>query len=118
MTSRRLWIFFFLVTLPFLLMVVVNVSMGTPSSTYNATQCTRYCHDHGCAHVTVAIEGPVSTPFFRLARKLYVANIRWLHHNPFGMSYKEINLVIYVLILPLLGLVFLWGILRKRGRNV
>ena len=51
MSPRRAWFLFLLAaTLPWGAMFATNALMGTPPSTYSASECTRACHDRGCHH--------------------------------------------------------------------
>ena len=45
--------------------------------------------------------------------RLYEKNIALLKENKLGLTYKEINLLIYVVVFPILSGVMLWGVLRK-----
>ncbi len=46
-------------------------------------------------------------------QNLYNKNIVWLHNNPFGLSYRAINLIIYVFGIPLFMALLLGNIIRK-----
>ncbi|WNJ18318.1 hypothetical protein [Pontibacter sp. G13] len=43
---------------------------------------------------------------------LYVQNIEWLKRNPLGISYQEMNLLVYVVLGPLMLLLLIWGMIR------
>jgi len=93
----------------FSLAVIITVNETSPLPTRELSQknCTRHCHDKGCIHYQ---EEEVS-PFLL---SVYKQNIYWLKQNPFGLSYKEMNLLLYVIIAPFLIIVLLWGLIRKK----
>lgn len=97
--------------LPFLIMVIVNLNF-VPSIEFDETKCTRYCHNNTCEHFfRNQNENRISSVII----DVYTQNINWLKSNPFGLSYQQSNLVLYVFIGPLLILFLLWGVLRKRN---
>ena len=100
----RKWII--LLFLPIVLAVIVNETSPAPSHDFQAEQCTRYCHDHGCKHLS-----PDSKQSW--VGKLYIANINWLKHNPAGLSYQTINVLLYVILAPILIILLFWGVMRK-----
>ena len=108
---RKARVFWALVLLPFLIMVVVNETSEAPTFSYYSKKCTRYCHNHGCLHVYTKYDIH-SKGYLKAMDSLYKANIQWLKHNGLGLSYAEINLLLYVIVLPLLMLLLLWGAVR------
>ena len=96
-----------LLLIPVLTIVVTNELSPAPTTTYQEGKCTRYCHNKACLH----------TEENRLTNGLssiYQGNIHWLKYNPVGIDYEEMNIVVYVLLYPLLVIVLLWGLIRKR----
>ncbi len=94
------------------LTLVVNKQAAAPTHARRAAECTRYCHDHGCPHAS----NPGEHQQIRtLAFALYHANVRLLQEQPW-MSYREINLFVYVLLWPLL-IAFLAALLVYRARR-
>lgn len=88
----RIWLYWLPVLAVPLLLAGVNSASPAPDRAYRPDRCTRYCHDHGCPHLEAAwIEKPLQ------------AHMEWLRANPFGLAYQTINLVLYVLLLPLLA---------------
>ena len=86
--------------------IIVNETARKPSDKFEKEYCTRACHNHGCKH----IEWNNKTIL-----KMYSANIRWLKHNPLGISYKEMNVLLYVVLVPLLILLLIWNLMRKQN---
>lgn len=105
------WFLFLIVLIPTLSIIGVNEFSRAPSHQYEASHCTRACHDKGCKHYRKRVETKAVSG--RLT-KLYVANIRWLKQNPLGLSYQAMNLLLYVFISPLLILLLIWGLIRKK----
>ncbi len=106
-----IWVGFILA--PFLIMFVVNESVNAPTTKNLKDKCTRYCHNVTCTHGNEIYEKYAGTWFADTAKYLYSKNIIWLHNNPFGLSYRAINLVIYVFGLPLIMALLLGNIIRK-----
>jgi hypothetical protein len=88
---------------------VVNWLAPKPQNSFNPEQCTRYCHNLGCKH-SQSDEG---NQFAKSARKLYFDNIRLLKNNGLGLTYKEMNLLVYVISYPILVLLLFWNVLPK-----
>jgi len=110
----RILLYLIIISTPFLLMVIVNENAVAPTFDFRETTCTRYCHNHACPH-TMLEEGVVAGN--GVLAQVYNANIKWLKNNPFGMSYQEVNLAIYVIGFPGLMAFLLWGLIRKRRRD-
>ena len=95
-------------------MILVNETREVPVREYDPNQCTRYCHDHGCVH-SIQKYRYNSTFFVAKVMPDYYAFIHWLGHNGSGVSYKEMNLALFVGFFPgSIGLL-LWGLIRKRS---
>ena len=109
--GSRILLYGFLIGLPFLIMVAVNTLSPAPTHDQHHDRCTRYCHDHPCPH-TLQKYGETAMTGWK--GELYQANINWLKTNPFGLSYTEVNLLIYVILLPGCMALLLWGAIRKR----
>jgi hypothetical protein len=105
-----------LLALPFGVLGTVNGLYG-PAGHDPGPACSRLCHDRGCIHTDQQID--FRRPVARLAREVYVLNIRALKASPLG--YQRTNLVVYVLGFPLLNagllLVVLWPLRRTTGRG-
>ena len=108
--NRNKRIFLVLLIAPPLLMAGVNVFSPPLSHEFDATYCTRYCHDIQCKHASENEGEAIAEGSLSKARK---ANISWLRDNPFGLGYEAMNLLVYVVFAPLLILLLIWGILRK-----
>lgn len=98
---------------PFLLMIGVNTFSPTPTDQAIAAYCTRACHTYGCAHYP---EAAPAGSFKKMVKEVYVQNILWLRHNPLGISYQEMNILVYVVISPVLFILLIWGVIRKGGQ--
>ena len=111
MKKKLLW--FTLILLPFIIMYIVNTSVNKPNTKNLPDKCTRYCHNVTCTHGNEIYEKYGGTWFADTAKSLYTKNIVWLHDNPFGLSYRAINLIIYVFAMPLIMALLLGNIIRK-----
>ncbi|MBX2802701.1 MAG: hypothetical protein KTR31_33785 [Myxococcales bacterium] len=100
-----------LLALPFATLAAVDVAHGPAVHTASADRCTRACHDRGCAHLAQHVD--TSRGVARLARRIYIANIEALRAPAFG--YRDTNLLVYVLGLPLLFAGLLLAVLWPRG---
>ena len=89
-----------------LVMIIINETAPKPTTVFQVERCTRYCHNHPCRHVSEIAP---------TIQKLYKANIIWLKNNPLGVSYKFMNLIVYVLTYPLLIIGLSWLAFRKRS---
>ena len=115
MIKKRKAIFLLLVLSPFIIVIVVNSTMNKPTDLLLENQCSRYCHNNGCPHVESKLEKHATQyPMLSRLKGIYDMNIALLHQNGMGMSYQQANLFIYVLLLPSLMVLLLWGALRKR----
>ena len=103
-----------LILLSFGLMVLVNESQPAAGEEYVEAYCSRYCHSYGCLHFQM---NKAESEFVNGLNDIYVANIHWLKHNPLGLSYVEMNILIYVILFPILFLLLCWGLFRKRRRK-
>jgi hypothetical protein len=99
---------------PFILMVLVNETSEPYTFEYRKDKCTRYCHNHSCPHTTEKYKNNKSSTFSAF-EKIYTGNIGWLKNNGMGLSYKEINLLLYAGLTPLIMTLLLWGALRKQS---
>ena len=97
-----------------LMMFVVNKQGQVPTNQYNVEECTRYCHNVACPHFkrnfdTYQNQLPIAKSF----RETYWGNIRALKQNAIGLSYQQINLLIYIIGFPMLTSLLTWGAFRK-----
>ncbi len=109
---KRIALFLFLISTPFLFMVLVNETSGPPTEKYRRDRCTRYCHSVGCLH-TVEKYKDGSSPYGKSAEQVYNTAIAWLGNKETGMNYREMNLLVFVLGMPLLMSILLWELIRK-----
>jgi hypothetical protein len=94
-------------------MVIVNETSNPPIDNFDQGQCTRYCHNIICKHTKEKYEANNNVIINKL-ESIYFSNISWLRNNNLGLSYKEINLLIYVFGIPLMMILLLWGAIRKK----
>ncbi len=94
-------------------MIGFNALFDPLSDIYQEEKCTRYCHNHPCTHSQLASP---QTPYAKFFVKVYVLNIQWLKKNPLGLSYKEMNLLLYVCLFPLFVSFLLWALVRRRKK--
>ena len=92
------------------IMIGVNEASPTATHCFNSEACTRYCHDHECRHFTARDQEQVIPAALQ---RLYASNITLLQSQPFGLSYRETNLLVYIIILPFFLILGFWGIIRK-----
>jgi hypothetical protein len=88
--KTALIIIFLAIVTPLLSTVIVNVLSPEPSSAYSPIKCTRYCHNHFCKH----------KPAHSVFDKLYTSTIPTLKNNHLGLSYKEMNILVFVILWP------------------
>ncbi len=96
--------------LPIVVIGLVNVFNEIPTVELKENECTRYCHNVECPHFLAETKSQTVNP---LLQDLYRQNIEWLRNNPFGISYVEMNIVTYMITLPVLILLLIWGLVRK-----
>lgn len=94
-------------------MVAVNEFCGKSDADYYPMSCSRYCHNNPCTHFQNRLnrENALFVDAYQIA---YGENIQWLKDNPLGLSYRDMNILIYVILYPIMVLVLVWGIIRKR----
>ena len=107
------WLLIPLILIPVLAAMSMGVNMLSPKPTnqLDPGRCTRYCHSVTCPHVKPALQQKGFTQFLW---KRYQNQILWLRHNPLGLSYRDMNLLYYVVGYPVVILLLIWGLLRKR----
>ncbi|MCI4671033.1 MAG: hypothetical protein MRZ79_23045 [Bacteroidia bacterium] len=103
------WIICAILFSAILFMWGVNASQPKATHQFDPNKCTRFCHDKGCPHFERR-----KNSFPDWAVSLYQSNISMLKNNVFGLSYREANVLLYVLLVPILSLTLLWGLLRKK----
>ena len=100
----------------FSLMVIINLMAPAPTLQHLDNSCTRYCHNVNCPHFQQNFKQYEHTlPMANTLRTLYSSNIQALKQNGLGMSYKQVNLFIYVFGFPLITIALAWGAFRKVG---
>lgn len=92
-------------------MWLVNSLSAAPTSEHVAEYCTRSCHNKGCVHFAEKYGYGKQNA---MLPQIYAMNIKWLRDNPLGLSYYEMNLLIYVIIWPILVAMLIYGLARKR----
>lgn len=98
-----------------MIMLVVNESASSATHQYLKERCTRHCHDKGCPHFQENFSTyQEQLPFADDFRQLYRENIQALKENSLGLNYRQINLLIYVVLFPLISLLLVWGAWRKK----
>jgi len=93
-----------------LVMFVVNVASPEPTHDYNSARCTRYCHDHGCSSSHL---NSIFVPIYKSMGFLYRWNIKVLKEQRF-LGYKQINVIIYVVIWPFLMFIMTFIVIKQR----
>ncbi|MFL5753962.1 MAG: hypothetical protein ACJ76F_11185 [Bacteroidia bacterium] len=104
----------FIVLLPFVFLVLVNSFSSAPTFAYRVDQCTRYCHNKGCRHFNDKLSAEKNSSWLsKKAFEFYSWNISALKKNFLGISYRDMNLLLYVVFLPLLLLLLTYTGFRK-----
>lgn len=98
--------------LPILIMILVNENMPKVSASYNSSQCSRACHDSHCLHFEKKLKDASYDAIPKRYFGVYQKTMYWLKHNPFGLSYVEMNMLVYVILFPLCFVILLWKLLQ------
>ena len=109
---KRLLKLVLIVCIPFLIMVIINESYNEPTSKQLSQKCTRSCHNNGCKHFTLKLKDKTNNSWAVKNFSLYRENIKWLKNNPLGLSYAQMNILVYVVAFPLLCLYLLIRLLK------
>ena len=94
------------------IVVGVNSFSGKVAYQYAKTHCSRYCHNTFCPHYKHRKEQGM-VKFAGVQQQFYSLNIRLLRENALGLSYQEMNLLLYIFIFPSIAFLLLWGAARK-----
>lgn len=105
-------IFFFILLSPILLISLVNESNLPVSNEFSKERCTRYCHNVKCFHFEKKLNSKPSN-LNKTIHFLVEKNIDLLKKNPFGLDYKSMNLLVYILLFPTLIFLLLFNLFRK-----
>jgi hypothetical protein len=97
-----------LISLPFLLLILVNTFSPQPGSLKDANKCSRYCHNKGCVHFEKKMNRENSSFLSTGAFRFYRWNISALKNNFLGLSYRDMNLFLYVIFLPGIMIILCW----------
>ena len=111
---KRIIIFLSLVASPFLFMILVNEIPNVPqrSSKYNKEYCTWYCHNVTCLHFKASYN-KYPTDFKKRNKKIFDGYVNGLHGNRLGLNYRNINLLVFIILYPVLGSFLLWNLIRR-----
>ncbi len=112
--SKRIKIFLILITLPFLIMVLVNELTNVPKKTnkYFPEHCTWYCHNITCLHFKTSYKEEF-TPYKKMNKDIFDYYVTTLHGNKLGLNYKNINLVLFIIVYPIVGSLLIWNVIRR-----
>ena len=80
-----------IISIPIGLIILVNKTNKTPTNAFFKNKCSRVCHNKTCSHFNSKANS--SNPFSVFQKNIYDKNIKLLKKNPFGVSYKSINIV-------------------------
>ena len=94
-------------------MWLVNRSSPPPTHHQVTSRCTRYCHDRACPHFASQSQILRFAPYFKEMVILYRKNIEILGSLP-GLTYKQANILIYVIAFPVFWISILCIIVRQR----
>lgn len=112
--SKRFKVFLFLVILPLLFMVIINENSFVPKRTnkYNQDSCTWYCHNVTCLHFKNSYNKK-PTAFKKTNKEIFDLYVTSLHGNSLGLNYRNINLLIFIVAIPLVACLLIWNLVRK-----
>lgn len=110
---KRLLLLLAIVSIPFFIVIIVNETSSTTNTSIK-NYCTRACHNKGCTHFNKKRLNKKQNTFVTKHYNTYKNNIIWLKNNPFGLSYVQINLLLYVIVFPIASLYLLWRLLKPR----
>lgn len=102
----------FVISIPFLIMVVVNTYYNKPTAIYNSEICTRVCHNKVCKHFETKLKNKTNNSWAVKKFSLYRKNIQWLKNNPLGLNYVQMNILLYVILFPLICFLLLIRLLK------
>jgi hypothetical protein len=111
---KKIKIFLLIVASPLLFMVVVNECFDVPKRTdkYVPEQCTWYCHNVTCLHFKTSYEEKPSS-FKKMNKTIFDWYVTSLHGNTLNLNYRNINLLVFIFVYPLLGSLLVWNLIRK-----
>jgi len=109
---KRFLVFVSLLSLPILIIILVNESMPKVSNALHTELCTRACHNSHCSHFALKLKDANYDAIPKRYFSSYQKTMYWLKHNPFGLSYATMNILVYVVLFPLLFIVLLWKLLQ------
>lgn len=111
--KKRHLIFLGLSSLPFLLVILVNELPIVPDRTskYLEEHCTWYCHDVTCKHWKDEYAArPTNTK--KLHKNIFDWYVNSLHGNSLGLNYGAINILVFIIGYPFVGLLLLWNLVK------
>jgi hypothetical protein len=113
--SKRTVLFILIIISPLLTMIIVNECFDTPQRTheYHKEHCTWYCHDVACPHWADDYRAQ-PTPAKKIHKDIFDWYVINLLHNPLGLNYGMINLLVFVFFYPLLGSLLVWNLIRNK----
>lgn len=112
--KRSLFLLLILIT-PFIIIIIINESNNiSPTYAIDQNHCTRACHNKGCIHFNKKMLNKHEQNFVTKHFETYKKNIQWLKNNPFGFSYVEMNLLLYVILFPVLSLFLFWKLIQQK----
>lgn len=94
-----------IIVIPILLMILINESSEKNTHKFLKEKCTRHCHNISCKHH--------NTTGFK--NYLYQKNILLLKQNNLGLSYKQVNILVYVIGFPLIILLLFFNLIRTKN---
>lgn len=112
--SKRIRIFLLILASPFLFVVAINEIPQVPdrSHKYKAENCTWYCHDITCRHWKDSYKDN-PTRLKKMHKDIFAWIVRNLHENPGDVSYREINILVYIMGYPIICGLLVWNLVRK-----
>jgi hypothetical protein len=112
--SKRIKIFLVIFSLPFVFMYFVNEILVAPNRTnnYKEDYCTWYCHNVTCLHYKESYK-IAPTTFKKSNKQIFDWYVTSLHANKLGLNYRNINLLVFILVYPVLASLLLWNLIRK-----
>jgi hypothetical protein len=112
--SNRIRTFLIIVASPFLFMIFINEITNVPNRTNRHIDeyCTWHCHNVSCIHWKKSY-AENSTSIKKIHKNIFDWYVTSLHGNGFGLNYKNINLLIFIIGYPAVGSLLVWNLIRK-----
>jgi len=95
-------------------MAFINEVPKAPNRTnkYVKQYCTFYCHNVTCNHWKNSYKQNPTT-LKKMNKNIFDWYVQSLHNNKLGLNYGSINLLVFLIGYPLLGIFLVWNLIKK-----